>query len=51
MNLASLAESALRQIDEKKYDSKLQNTEIKSIVKIGIAFRGKDAVIKRIMNV
>lgn len=50
MNLASLAESALRQIDEKKYDSKLQNTEIKSIVKIGIAFRGKDAVIKRIMN-
>ena len=48
VNLASLAESALHQIDEKKYDSELRNTGIKSIIKIGIAFRGKNAVVKRL---
>lgn len=47
MNLEALAEKALRQIDEKKYDTELRNAGIHSIIKIGIAFRGKNAVVKR----
>lgn len=46
-DLAALAEKALRQIDEKKYDTKLQNSGVHTIIKIGIAFRGKNAVAKR----
>lgn len=46
-DLDALAEKALRQIDEKKYDTELQNAGVHSIVKIGIAFRGKNAVVKR----
>lgn len=46
-DLNALAEKALRQIDEKKYDTELQNAGVRSIIKIGIAFRGKNAVVKR----
>lgn len=46
-DLESLAESALRQIDEKKYDTELLNSGITNIIKIGIAFRGKSAVVRR----
>ena len=46
-DLDALAEKALRQIDEKKYDTELQNAGVRSIIKIGIAFRGKNAVVKR----
>lgn len=46
-DLDALAEKALRQIDEKKYDTELQNAGVHSIIKIGIAFRGKNAVVKR----
>ena len=42
-----LADSALRQIDEKKYDAELRSAGINSVIKIGIAFRGKNAVVKR----
>lgn len=35
------AEKALKQIDEKKYDTKLKARGIKNILKIGIAFYGK----------
>ena len=35
------AEEALKQIDEKKYDTRLKARGIKSILKIGIAFYGK----------
>ncbi len=47
IDLDSLADTALRQIDEKKYDTEMQSAGIQSIVKIGIAFRGKSAVVKR----
>ena len=46
-DLDALAEKALRQIDEKKYDTELQNSGVHAIIKIGIAFRGKNAVVKR----
>ena len=46
-DLEALAEKALRQIDEKKYDTELQNSGVHTIIKIGIAFRGKNAVVKR----
>ena len=42
-----LADSALQQINEKKYDTGLRNAGVNSIIKIGIAFRGKNAVVKR----
>lgn len=48
VSLEALAESALHQIDEKKYDTELKNTGVRSIIKIGIAFRGKNAVVKRV---
>ena len=37
----SKAEEALKQIDEKKYDTRLKARGIKNILKIGIAFYGK----------
>ena len=36
------AQKALKQIDEKKYDTKLKARGIKNILKIGIAFYGKE---------
>lgn len=47
VDLASLAEKALQQIDEKKYDTDLRDAGINSIIKIGIAFRGKSAIVRR----
>ena len=47
VDLDVLADSALRQIDEKKYDADLRSAGINSVIKIGIAFRGKNAVVKR----
>lgn len=47
VDLNDLADSALRQIDEKKYDTELRSAGVSSIIKIGIAFRGKNAVVKR----
>lgn len=35
------SEKALKQIDEKKYDTLLKNEGIKDIIKIGLAFDGK----------
>ena len=46
-NLESLADKALQQIDDKKYDTELRNAGVESIIKIGIAFRGKNAVVKQ----
>lgn len=34
-------------IEEKKYDTELLDAKVQSIVKIGIAFCGKNAVVKR----
>ena len=47
VDLDALAKKALLQIDEKKYDTELKNMGVSSIIKIGIAFRGKSAVVKR----
>lgn len=46
-DLSLLAENALNQIDEKKYCAEMLESGIKPIIKIGIAFRGKSAVVKR----
>lgn len=48
-DLNALAEEALAQIDGKKYETELLKSGIKEIVKIGIAFRGKNAVVKKNM--
>lgn len=42
-----LIDDALKQIDEKKYEAELLGIDVKEIIKIGIAFRGKSAVVKR----
>lgn len=47
VDLGSLANSALKQIDDMKYDTELKDFGVKNIVKIGIAFRQKSAVMKR----
>ena len=47
VDLADLADSALQQIDEKRYDTELRNAGVYSIIKIGNAFREKNAVVKR----
>ena len=39
-------ESALRQIDEKKYSSVLRNAGVEKVLKIGIAFLGKEFEVK-----
>ena len=46
VDLDSLANSALRQIDDMKYDTELKDFGVKNTVKIGIAFRQKSAVVK-----
>ena len=38
--------NALKQIEEKKYVSALKNAEIHNVIKIGIAFLGKDLKVK-----
>lgn len=47
VDLDSLANSALKQIEDMKYDTELNDFGVKDIVKIGIAFRQKSAVVKR----
>ena len=47
VDLDVLSDSALRQIDEKKYDAELRSAGINFVIKIAIAFRGKNAVVKR----
>ena len=46
-DLDALADEALKQIDDRKYESELLASGIRNIVKIGIAFRGKNAVVKK----
>ncbi len=47
VDLNILADEALSQIDEKKYDTELLDFGITNVIKIGIAFRGKNAVVKK----
>ena len=46
-DLGALADEALTQIDEKKYDTEMKTLGVANIIKIGIAFRGKKAVVKQ----
>lgn len=47
IDLNELADEALMQIEEKRYEIELVTREVHEIVKIGIAFRGKNAVVKK----
>lgn len=49
-NLEYLADAALSQIDEMQYDTELKSIGVSQIIKIGIAFRGKKAVVKQSRN-
>lgn len=46
-DLSALADSALQQIEAKKYYTELRDNGVNSIISIGIAFRGKSAVVRR----
>ena len=46
-DLSALADSALQQVETKKYDTELRDNGVNSIIRIGIAFRGKSAVVRR----
>lgn len=46
-DLSALADSALQQIEAKKYDTELHDNGVNSIIRIGIAFRGKSAVVRK----
>lgn len=47
VDLDSLANSALKQIEDMKHDTELNDFGVEDIVKIGIAFRQKSVVVKR----
>lgn len=49
-NLDELAATALQQIEEKKNDTELRNAGIHSIIKIGIAFCGKKAAVRKVCD-
>lgn len=46
VDLEALADEALKQIMEKKYDAEFLDAGITDVIKIGIAFRGKNSVVK-----
>ena len=45
-SLEKLAEEALRQIDEKRYETEMRAVGIREIIKIGMAFRGKEIAVR-----
>ena len=46
--LSGLAEAALAQIDEMRYDAEMKENGIHEILKLGIAFSGKQVCVKTI---
>ena len=44
--LSELADEALAQIDEKRYDAEMKNEGIRDILKFGISFSGKKVSVK-----
>lgn len=46
-DLELLAGEALAQIEQKKYDAELKAMGVENVVRIGIAFHGKKAIVKR----
>ena len=45
--LEEMAEEALRQIEDKKYETSLKSRGIENILKLAIVFKGKDILIKK----
>ena len=45
--LVEKCEEALRQIDDMQYEFNLRNEGYKEIIKLGIAFKGKQCLVKR----
>jgi hypothetical protein len=45
--LSGLADEALAQIDEKRYDIEMKEDGIQNILKFGIAFSGKKVSVKK----
>ena len=45
-DMDKLADEALRQIEGKVYETELLDSDVTNVIKIGIAFRGKSAVVK-----
>lgn len=46
--LEKLSRETLSQIDEKRYDLELKEEGIENVIKLGIAFSGKNVVIKTV---
>ena len=47
-NLELLAQTALDQIQEKLYETEMHSTGVNAVIRIGIAFRGKEVVVKHV---
>ena len=45
--LKTLAKTALKQIEEEKYDTKMNQNNIRTIYKFGLAFSGKNVVVEK----
>lgn len=46
-NLDKLAASALQQIQEKKYETEMRSAGVREVIRLGIAFRGKEICIRQ----
>ena len=47
-DLERLAQAALEQIEDKKYDTEMRNAGVNTVIRMGIAFRGKEVAMKRL---
>ena len=45
-DLEILAQTALAQIDEKWYEMEMHRAGVENVIKMGVAFRGKEVVVK-----
>ena len=45
-NLELLAQTALEQIQEKQYETELLSAGVTAVIRVGIAFRGKEVAVK-----
>ena len=45
-NLELLAQAALEQIQEKQYETELLSAGVTAVIRVGIAFRGKEVAVK-----
>ncbi len=49
-DLKLLAQAALDQIQKKKYETEMHSTGVNTVIRMGIAFRGKEVVVKNCME-